>query len=291
VARSAAEIATPSPANRMIAYPYTKFLNSIIQVDQAAAVIMTTTGAARRLGIPQSQWVYLHGGQDGHDHWYVSERADLADSPAIKECTHDALAQAGVTLDDIAFFDFYSCFPVVPRLSRYVLGISHDDPRPMTLTGGLPYFGGPGSNYVMHSIAEVVQRCRVSDGAFGMVTSNGWYCTKHGVGIYGTAEPKRAWSRTEPKRFQAHLQIGPALAVDERPTGTFTTESYTVWHDRQGVPEIGIVCGRTEAGLRAWAQTPAGDRDVLIAMMQAEWVGRTGRIADRVGSVNVVDFG
>ena len=290
VARSAEEVVTPSATNRMIAYPYTKFLNSVLQVDQAAAVIMTTTGAARRLGVPEDRWVYPHGGQDGCDHWYLSEREDVADSPAVKAIVQDALDQAGVTLDEIAFFDFYSCFPCMPRLTRHVLGISHDDPRPMTLTGGLPYFGGPGSNYVMHSIAEAMRRCRASDGAFGMVTSNGWYCTKHGVGIYSAAPPKRRWSRPSPAAFGAELALGPAVEIEPEPTGAFDVEAYTVWHDRAGAPEIGILCGRTESGRRAWAHTPKGDRDVLRAMMNAEWVGRRGRVTRREGGVNVVAF-
>ena len=101
------------------------------------------------------------GGQDATDIWFISERKDIADSPAIKASVMDALRQAQLTLENVRFFDFYSCFPCMPHLHRLVLGIEHFDPRPMTLTGGLPYFGAPGSNYVMHSIAEVVDRCRI----------------------------------------------------------------------------------------------------------------------------------
>ena len=102
----------------MISFPYTKHLNAVIGVDQAAAVLMTTTRTARSLGIPEDHWVYLHGGQDAHDIWFLSHRPDLAASPAIDACVGDALGQAGIGLDDIDLFDLYSCFPCMPVSRR-----------------------------------------------------------------------------------------------------------------------------------------------------------------------------
>ncbi len=290
VARSAEEAVTPAPNNRMIGYPYTKYLNAVMEVDQAAAVIMTSTAKARALGIPESKWVYLHGGQDAHDHWFVSERPDLAESLAIKRVCEDAFDQAGIALSDISFFDLYSCFPVMPRLARRVLGIADSDPRPMTITGGLPYFGGAGNNYVMHSIAEAVQRCRADRNAYGMITSNGFYSTKHGVGIYGAQPPKKAWSRTPPDQFQEKLGLAPAMEVEENPAGRFDLDSYTVWHDRNGEPEVGILIGRTDSGKRAWAQTARENKDLMRAMMNEEWCGKTGKIVGRNNRTNIVEF-
>ncbi|MBI1783601.1 acetyl-CoA acetyltransferase, partial [Candidatus Sumerlaeota bacterium] len=289
-ARSAQEAVTIGPNNRMISFPYPKYLNAVMEVDQAAAVIMTSTDKARALGIPESKWVYIHGGQDAHDLWFVSEREDLAESIAIRRTVADSLDQAGITLDQINFFDFYSCFPCMPRLSRYVLGMSHDDPRPMTITGGLPYFGGAGNNYVMHSIAEAMNRCRADRNLFGMVTSNGFYSTKHGVGIYSGQPPKRAWSRTPPEEFQKSLNLPPPMEIDEEPTGKFTVDSYTVWHDRNGDPEVGILIGRTEAGKRAWAQTAKENKDLMRAMMNEEWCGKVGKFTVKNGKANLADF-
>lgn len=290
IARTAEEVATPSDKNRMIAFPYTKYLNAIMAVDQSAAVIMTTTETARRLGIPESKWVYLHGGQDAHDLWFVSERPDLADSPAIKACVDDALDQAQLALDEIDFFDFYSCFPCMPRISRRMLGMADDDPRPMTITGGLPYFGGAGNNYVMHSIAKAMDLCRADANLFGMITANGYYCTKHGVGIYSAQPPKREWKRTPPEQFQNEMPLPSAIETDPEPSGELVVESYTVWHGRDGEPETGIVVGRLPNNRRAWAQTPKRDLDVLNAMMNEEWIGKRGRLRGREGAVNIVEF-
>lgn len=289
VARTAQEVVTPTKENRLIAHPYTKYMNAL-PADMAAAVIMTTTEGAKRMGIPEEKWVYLHGGQDTCDEWFVSNRPDLADSPAIKALADDALAQAGIGLDAVSFFDFYSCFPCMPRLTCRMLGIADDDPRPLTITGGLPYFGGPGSNYVMHSIAEAVGRCRADREAYGLITSNGWYCTKHGVGIYSARPPEGAWERTPPERFQEELSLPEPLEVDLEPSGPFTVDAYTVVHGRDGTPETGILCGRTSEGKRAWAQAPKGASEVLDSMMTEEWVGRQGKIVRREGKVNIAEF-
>ena len=70
-ARTPDEIATPGPSNRMIGFPYPKLMNAIIEVDQAAAVLMTSVAEARALGIPRDRWVYLRGSGQAHDRWIV----------------------------------------------------------------------------------------------------------------------------------------------------------------------------------------------------------------------------
>jgi len=289
VARSADEVVDVTPRNRMIAWPYTKLLNAIMDVDQGAALLMTTDATARALGIPADRWTWLLGGQDAHDLWYFGERPALADSVAIPACVEDALRQAALDLDAITDFDLYSCFPCMPRLTRRALGIPEDDPRPMTLAGGLPYFGGPGSNYTMHAVAAAARRCRADRDALALVTANGWYCTKHAVGVYGGRPSGRPWSRTQPEAFQRTLPLPAPLRIAREPRGAFLVDGYTVWFERDGQPNLGILCGRTESGDRAWANTPP-DADLLRAMTEEEWVGRAGRITRRVGDVNIVEF-
>lgn len=283
------QVVTPSAENRIVSYPYTKRMCAQPS-DMAAALVMTDTETARSLGIPEEKWVYIRGGQDAHDHWFVGHRPDLADSPAIRYMVDDALEQADISLDRIGFFDLYSCFPVMPRLACRVLGIEDGDPRPLTLTGGLPYFGGPGNNYTMHAIVEAVARCRADRDAFGMVTSNGYYATKHGVGIYSAQPPAKPWCRRSPEQFQSKMPLPAPMEVELGPKGEFIVDAYTVWHGRDGAPESGTLCGRTLDGKRAWAQTPPGAVDLLNAMETEEWVGRRGRIAGRDGAVNLVDF-
>lgn len=290
VARSAEEIVTVTSKNRLVGFPYTKYLNAVMEVDQAAALILTTTEHAAHLGIPRERWVYPWAGQDAADIWYVSQRPDLADSPAIRAMVADVLTQADIELSDVNFFDLYSCFHCMVRIAERALGIDRADPRPRTLTGGLPYFGGAGCNYTMHAIVEAVARCRTHRHEFGLVTANGWFCTKHAAGLYSAREPKRPWQRTPGDLFREQMAQPTALEVELAPQGELTVDAYTVWHEPSGMPDFAIVLGRSSQGRRAWAQTRREDKALLAAMTTSEFVGRTGRITGRDGQVNLIEF-
>jgi acetyl-CoA C-acetyltransferase len=247
---------------------------------------MTSAGEARRLGIPEERWVYLWGCGDASDLWFVTERVNYYTSPAIRAAGKRALGMAGVGIVDVAYFDLYSCFPSAVQIARDMLGIAPDDPRPLTVTGGLPYFGGPGNNYVTHSIASMAEKLRADRGAIGMVTANGWYVTKHSAGIYSTEPPKGEWRRTDPKLDQAAIDAEAHPALVDEPSGDATVETYTVLFDRDGAPERGIVIGRTGDGGRFMANTPA-ERRTLEAMTKHEMVGTKGRAARGADGVNV----
>jgi acetyl-CoA C-acetyltransferase len=187
-----------------------------------------------------------------------------------------ALDMAGVSLDEIDLIDLYSCFPVAVEIGAESLGLALDDPRGFTVTGGLPYAGGPGNNYVMHSIATMMQRLRAKPGAYGFVTGNGWYLTKQSTGIYSTTPLEGGWERESPSLIQAQIDALPHPPIVERPEGTATIETYTVVHSRDGY-RLGIVIGRDAQGHRFVAETPK-DEATLRGLEAVESVGRTGRV-------------
>jgi acetyl-CoA C-acetyltransferase len=274
--RTPEEIATPADSNRYVGFPYTKYMNAIIQVDMAAAVIMTNVKTARELGVPAEKWVYLHGCADATDIWHVSERVNYYSSPAIRTMGQKAFAMAGKSVADMSFIDLYSCFPSAVEIGAAELGIAEDDPRGLTVTGGLPYFGGAGNNYVMHSIVTMIEKVRSKPGSYGLVTANGWYVTKHSLGIYSTTPVKGAWTREDPKSYQRDIDAIPHPEVEVRPEGEGTVETYTVMHDRGG-PKIGIIVGRLGNGKRFLAHT-ANDPATLNELMERETLGRRGRV-------------
>jgi acetyl-CoA C-acetyltransferase len=285
-ARSAEEIATVTPQNRFIGFPYPKYMNAIIDVDQSASVLMTSVAVARELGIDPSRWVYLWGCGDARDLWLVSERVNYHSSPAIRVAGERALAMAGVEIGDIDFFDLYSCFPSAVQIGRDMLGIPADDPRPLTVTGGLPYHGGPGNNYTTHAIATMMQRLRATPAKKGLVTALGWYLTKHSVGIYSATPPpwfeQRSWMREDPSRYQPAIDAAPHPELVTEPRGRGVIETYTVLHGRDGDPVRGIVIGRLDDDRRFIANTP-DDRAVLDGLMAEEAVGRAGTVTSKDG--------
>ena len=281
--RSADEIATPSELNRYVGFPYTKYLNSIIQVNQGAAVILTSVAKARELGVSEDKMVYLHGCADANDIWNVTERVDYHSSPAVRTMGKKAFAMAGKTVADMDYFDIYSCFPSAVQIACDELGIAHDDPRGLTVTGGLPYFGGAGNNYVMHSIAHMMGVLRSNPGTFGLLNANGWFITKHALGIYSTTPVDKAWKREAPADYQQPILEQPHPPFTEDPQGDACIETYTVLHGRQGV-ERGLIIGRLADGTRFVAQTP-GDDETLGKLMQTDALGMSGTV-NKVEGVN-----
>ena len=277
VARKPEEIETVSPDNRWVCFPYPKRMNAIMEVNQAAAVLLTGSETAKELGIPEDKWVYVHGGGEANDKWFVSDRVNYHRSPAIKACTSRALSQANLTVDDIDFFDLYSCFPSAVQMGLDALGLTTEESRDLTVTGGLPYFGGAGNNYVMHSIATTVERLRKNPEQKALVTALGWFATKHAAGVYSGKPPKGEWIRTDPKVDQATVDAIDSPATTAEASGQATIETYTVCFGRDGEPETGIVIGRDAQGRRFFANTPA-DKDLLWSMTREEFVGRPGTV-------------
>src|SRR5581483_3886215 len=185
--RTPAEIATPTPDNRMVGFPYTKAMCAFGDTDQAAALILCSVEAARDAGVPEDRWVFPWCGADTHDHWFLSQRADLHSSPGLRAAGRAALGAAHVGIDDVAHLDLYACFPVAVEVAAAELAVSLDDPsRTPTVTGGNAFAGAPGNNYVSHAIATMVETLRADPGSLGLVTGVGWYLTKHAVGLYST---------------------------------------------------------------------------------------------------------
>src|SRR5262245_20513702 len=207
---TADQIATVGPDNPLIGFPYTRLMNSNAFIDQAAAVIVTSVGKARTLGIPEDRWVYLHGCADAHDHWYISDRHNYHSSPAMRIVARETLEMAGIGMRDIAKFDIYSCFPSAVEIACSEMGIAQDDPRGLTVTGGLAYFGGPGNNYVTHSIAQMMDEVRERPGSKGLVTANGNYVTKQSAGIYSTEPPAKPFAPKEPGLHQRTIDSDKA---------------------------------------------------------------------------------
>lgn len=288
-ARTPDEITTVTPANRMVGFPYPKYMNAIMEVDQSAAVLLTSAARARELGVPEDRWVYLWGGAEANDHWFVSDRVNYHTSPAIRAVGQAALRQAGASIEQIEYIDIYSCFPAAVQIGRDMLGIAEDDPRPLTLTGGLPYHGGPGNNYTTHAIVEMVKRLRDQPNAFGLVTALGWYVTKHAIGVYSGRHPGTEWSR-DISGLQPVIDAEPHPPTEAEPDGPATVETFTVIHGRDGAPERGIIIGRLKNGRRFIANAEP-DQATLEAMEREETVGRAGRVSrDPATGLNIFRF-
>lgn len=267
-----ADIAAASPTNRITAEPYTKRMNAFPNVDLGAALIVCSLAEARRAGVA-AQAVFVWSGADTAEVLAPTARPDLAASPAIKAAGARALEAAAIGLDDVDYFDFYSCFPSAVELGAEAIGLDLDDPRGLTVTGGLPYFGGPGNNYPTHSIATITGLLRDSGGR-ALVTGLGGFVTKHAVGIYGSSPPPSGFRRGDTRSDQTRIDAAAVEVALTDADGSATVEASTVVYAADGGVEAAPVIARLDDGRRVSAQCA----DDLTSLASHSLVGARIRV-------------
>ena len=283
VTRSASELITATPDNRYVGWPYTKWIVSVMDVDMAAAAIVMTHEGADRYGVPMDKRVYVRGWAYGTDCWYVAERDEMWRSRGMEETSRAALGAAGIGVDDVAHLDLYSCFASSLHLACDALGISPTDPRGLTVTGGLPFAGGPASNYMLHSIATMTDVVREDAGSVGVVSGVGMHMTKHAYAAYSTTPGSAA-----PKPpGDLGLKATPKREIVSSYDGDATVVTYTVAHQRDGSPEWGLIIGEIDGGKRIYAKVL--DADLMVDAESRELVGATVSVAND-GKMNVASW-
>jgi acetyl-CoA C-acetyltransferase len=276
------EITLPSAKNRMIAEPYTKLMVANLPVDQGAALIVCSFAAAEAAGVSRDAMVFPLAHAQGDDPHFISDRPDLGRSPAIELVGTTVFDLAASSLDEVAHVDLYSCFPVAVELGANALGLPLDDPtRPLTVTGGLTFGGGPGNNYVTHSIATMVTRLRANPGDLGLITGLSYFATCHAAGLYSTEPPRKPFAALD---VQAELDALPRQAVEATLTGPIRVETFTIAHDRDGTPTLATVAVKNEGGVRSWGTI--SDPVLLEELTGTDLCGRTGSL-DQDGIVNL----
>ena len=288
------QVATVTADNRWVCFPYPKRMNAIMEVDQAAALVIMSGDEADRRGIPRSRQVAFLGGASAVDAWTPAERIDLASSPAIRAAGEAAFAHAGVTIADVDHVDLYSCFPSAVEMGMDALGIALDDPRGVTVTGGLAYAGGPGNSYALHAMCVVVERLRDGDGSVGLVSALGMTASKHAVSVFGVGAVEDGADHLGHKVvLEPALTNGPALV--DGVSGDGAVESYTVEFDRHGVAVRTFYLVRLDDGRRTVGNGMCTDEEIsALTSGVVEPIGRRVHVAgggpasDGPGTPNLV---
>ena len=188
------------------------------------------------------------------------------------EKSRNAYSQlAEINLSDVAYFDLYSCFPSAVQVAAREIGL--DLEQQLTVTGGLTFGGGPLNNYVMHSIARMVELLREQPNEIGMVTANGGILMKHAHGIYSATPPSKPFEHQD---VQALVDTSNDRIIEPNPKEPVRVEGYTVIYDRDA-PVRSVAACLTNDGKRTWGNT--SDRELMRDMQTNEFCGTTVRIA------------
>jgi acetyl-CoA C-acetyltransferase len=260
-------IATPDAGNRLVAAPYTKLCCSNLRVNQAAALLVTTVDRAREAGVAEEAWVFPLTSTESNLSVPVLHRPELHRSPGAALAGERALSLAGITADTVDHLELYSCFPAAVEVFAAELGL--DPGRPLTVTGGMTFAGGPLNNYVLQSTAAMARVLRADPGSSGLVTSVSGMITKQGFAVWSTTPPSAGFRSVD---VTAEVRDGDERRAETGSRhGAATVVGHTVVHDRDGPVRALAV-----------AETPDGSR-LITASTDPEVMAQFGA-EDRVGA-------
>ena len=273
------EITTPSPDNRLIAWPYTKLMVANPSVNMGGAVLMTSLAKARAAGVPEERMVHIHGGASAEEPRDYLDRDQFFESHAQNAVLRAAMQLAGGDGSAFDAIELYSCFPCVPKMARRTLGLEADV-QP-TVTGGLTFFGAPLNTYMTHAACAMVRRLR-GGARLGLLYGQGGFVTKHHALVLSRQPPQAALAQDSSVQAEADAHRGAVPDFVTQASGKGTVESCTVLYGRGGEVEHGVVMLRTQDNARALARVGAQDGATLAHLLNMERtpVGSTGDIVN-----------
>lgn len=277
---SAEAVTTPSEKNRLIAWPYTKHMVANPLVNQGAAVLLTHASRAREMGIAEDRLIHIRGGAAANEPRDYLQRDQYWQSHAQNAVLETAVQIAGGDALVFKAMELYSCFPCVPKMARRSLKLPLS--APMSVTGGLSFFGAPLNNYMTHAAASLVRALRAQPQALGLLYGQGEYVTKHHALVL-SAQTGDDEVLPESYRVQAQADARsgavPRFLADY--SGPADIETFTVIYTRDGRPEFGTVIARTPAGERLMARVPATDLHSigLLTNLDGQPVGAAGVVS------------
>ncbi|MBU8848182.1 MAG: hypothetical protein KOO64_01490 [Desulfobacterales bacterium] len=289
--RTPEEIITPGPANRPVAFPYTKFMNSFVTVDQGAAIILMSEETAKKYPQKNRQPVYFLGGGYAQDRQrFMIEKSDFTSSPPLKIAVEKALTRSCMSLESLDCFDLYSCFPCAVSIAKKMIGIKDDDIRPLTLTGGLGFFGGPGNNYSLHGVATLAEKISIGEKSNGLVTALGWFMHKHAAGVYGS-KPSKGEFKNHDITDQKNCFAGDdPIIIKDQINGPGTIETYTIIYSMDQKPSYAVLYGKTRDNFRFIARTQSHP-DIFKQLTSENRVGQKVNISfNSSRNMNIADL-
>jgi acetyl-CoA C-acetyltransferase len=272
------EITTPSPDNRLIAWPYTKLMVANPTVNMGGALLMTSLAKARAAGIAEHKLIYIVGGASAEEPRDYLERDQFAESHAQNAVLDEVTDLAGGQAKAFDAIELYSCFPCVPKMARRTLGLGPDFSP--TVTGGLTFFGAPLNTYMTHAACAMVRKLR-GGARLGLLYGQGGFVTKHHGLVLSRQAPNEPLAQETSVQSEADRRRGPVPSFVTEASGTATVESFTAIYGRDNAIEHGVVMLRTSDNARALARVPARDRATLAHLLDMDRspVGSSGTLS------------
>ena len=271
-------IRDPSPRNTMLAFPYTKRHSSQWNVNQAVAIFVCSVARAARLGLKRDGWIFpLAAAQSKHVVPLAQQRL-LHTHPGTVLSGERALALAGVSARDVDAAELYSCFPAA--IQSFALDLKLAETCPWTVTGAMPFAGGPYNSFSLEGVARMVEVLRGGEGndgserRIGLVSNLSGIFGKQACALFSNLPNADGYHCEDITAAVAACDL--PLALDGDYVGPATVVGYTVVFVG-GVPSHGIAICDTPAGWRTVVRSE--DRALLESMTREEFCGRVVQVA------------
>ncbi|NUU25776.1 MAG: acetyl-CoA acetyltransferase [Streptomycetaceae bacterium] len=265
---AAEAIAEASPANPMMARPYTRSHCSRAGVDQSAALILCSAEAAERYGVPRDRWVFPWAAAESNLMVPIVARTPLHRSPGFAAVGSWLAAYTGTAVADVEHLDLYSCFPAAVRIQIAELGLGERED--LTVTGGMSFAGGPLNSYVLHSTVSMAKLLRTEPAAKGLVTCISGMVTKQAGAVWSATPPATPFHGEDLSARTKEATTTSDVVADYQGLGA--VDGYTVVEGTEQRPARAVAVVAVPGGGRTVAASE--DPEVAAAFCAGEWVGR-----------------
>lgn len=276
---SVEEIRNPTAKNPMLAFPYTERHCSSWNVNQAMAILVCSLAKAKELGLDSAGWVYPVAGVQSRHVVVLAQQRTLHSHPGTVRCGERVLALAGADRKDLTAAELYSCFP--SALQSFALDVRLDGRCPLTVTGAMPFAGGPFNHFSLTGVARMAEVLRgggdgrtVSQRRLGLVSNLSGIFGKQACAMFSNLPNPNGYGYEDVT--DAVAKRDRPVRLDDRYVGPGTIVGYTVVFNREAPSHAIAICD-TADNARTVVRTE--DKALLESMIRDEFCGRVVQIS------------
>jgi acetyl-CoA C-acetyltransferase len=266
------EILETSKKNKMLAYPYNKLHCTSWNVNQSAALIICSEELANKLEIDNKKRVYPISSSENNHMIAIQQRPKLYESLGMiyaAKSINKMMEQLDIRLDA---YDLYSCFPAAVKMFSKSLELGSEIPK--TITGSMPYAGGPLNSFVIHSTVKMIQKIRALEARHGLVTGVSGMMTKQSFCVWG-------------KEYQEQFifdDVTERAKLDENPVelsniaeGEGEIIGYTIIEGSEHASKAVLYLDDEKKHRKVVSSL---DKNFINLLMEEEWVGKKVKFKD-----------
>ena len=172
-------------------------------------------------------------------------------------------------------YDLYSCFPAAVKMFSKSLNLSSEIPK--TITGSMPYAGGPLNSFVLHSTVKMIEKIRASEVKHGLVTGVSGMMTKQSFCVWGKGyQEKFVFDDVTEK---AKLDESP-IKLSNITEGEGEIIGYTVIEESENAQKAVLYLDDEKKHRKV---VSSHDKEFINLLLEKEWVGK--KVGFKAGQV------